>query len=158
MSIVFICRTIINLLRFRCNNDLLSINMFSSIFWTCLARKILSWKFWTDFFVRNSFLSFLSRVLKLKSLKLFGKWSWCIVQGLNYWIAWARYSLLLFILWKCGWKLLLFTWIFLRNKWFDLWSSDGVLDFLWITPNLNIFLINFNLNYLFSFNYNLRLF
>jgi len=146
MSIIFIGWTVINLFRFCCHNDLLCVNVFSSIFWACLTRKILSWKFWTNFFVCNSFLSFFCRILQLKSLKLFGKWSWCIVQSFNNWIARTGYSLLFFILWKCRWKLLFFTGIFLRNKRFDLWSCDRVLDFLWITPNFYVLLINFNLN------------
>lgn len=146
MSVIFISRTVINLLRFCCNNYLLSINVLTSIFWTCLTRKIFSWKFWANFLMCNSLLPFLCWILKLKRLKLFSKRGWSIVQSFNNWIAWSSNSLLLFILWKCCWKLLFFICVFLRNKWFDLWSCDRVLTFFLITPNFNVLLFNFNLN------------
>lgn len=158
MSIVFICWTVVNLLWLCCNNDLLCINMFPSIFRACLTREILISKSWSYFFMCTSLLSFFWWILELKSLKFFGKRSWCIIQSLNNRIGRYVWFLLFLTLWKSSRKLLLFIGIFLRDNRLHLWWCDRVLGFFWNTSDLIVWLFRFDFNNLLGFNYNLGLF
>lgn len=139
ISIRILYGTIICLLRLCSDSNLFCIKIFCNIFWACLTWKILPSELRANFFMCDSFFSLCWRILKFKSLQLFGKWWRCIVQSFYNRIGCGIKSFLLFIKGKSCRKLLILIFIFYRNG-FYLRRCYWALIFLTNTTRFCLFL------------------